>query len=75
MPQKVPISDMKIRLKGTKMAQNPLYAARNGKGAFRDMYQKQKIVCELEISENQIKDGKTRDAAVALSVIKETYGL
>lgn len=47
MPRTVPIKEGKIRLKGAKMTQNPLYSTRNGyddcKDAFRDMFQTKKL--------------------------------
>ncbi len=47
MPRTVPIKEGKIRLKGAKKTQNPLYSTRNGYGnckdAFRDMFQTKKL--------------------------------
>ena len=43
--------------------------------AFEEMHQKEQLYRELEISENEIRGGKTRSAREALSDVRENYGL
>ncbi|MGI6556804.1 MAG: type II toxin-antitoxin system Phd/YefM family antitoxin [Eubacteriaceae bacterium] len=86
MPHIIPIKDLKDTAKISEMchkSSEPIYVTKNGYGdmvlmsmeAFEEMIQKEKLYCELEISENQIKAGKTRDAWEALAEVKEKYGL
>lgn len=43
--------------------------------AFEEMHQEEQLYHELEISENEIRGGKTRSAREALSDVRENYGL
>ena len=43
--------------------------------AFEEMHQKEQLYRELEISENEIRGGKTRSAREALSDVRKNYGL
>lgn len=86
MPQIIPIKDLKDTAKVSEMCHDtsdPIFVTKNGYGdmvlmsmeSFEEMHQREKLYRELEISEQQIKEGKTRDARVALSELREKYGL
>lgn len=42
---------------------------------FEEIDQKEQLYRELEISENEIRSGRTREAREALSDIRKKYGL
>lgn len=62
---------------------DPIFVMKNGYGdmvlmsleTLENMFQRQKLYRELDISERQIKDGKTRGAREALADVREKYGL
>ncbi len=43
--------------------------------AAKDIYGKWEMYSDIELSEQQIKEGKTKNAKAALSAVKEKYGL
>ena len=43
--------------------------------AYEDIYRKEQLYRELDISENQIESGKTRGAREGLSDLRKKYGL
>nr|WP_245304969.1 hypothetical protein [Galactobacillus timonensis] len=43
--------------------------------AYEEIYQKEQLYRELEISENEIRGGKTREAREALADVRKNYGL
>ena len=86
MPQIIPIKDLKDTAKVSEMCHkspDPIFVTKNGYGdmvlmsmeTFEEIYQKDQLYHELEISENEIRDGKTRSAREALSDVKKNYGL
>jgi len=86
MPQIIPIKDLKDTAKVSEMCHksaDPIFVTKNGYGdmvlmsmeTFEEMHQKEQLYRELEISENEIRGGKTRPAREALSDVRENYGL
>ena len=64
-------------------AEEPIYITKNGYGdmvmmsmeLFESMQKKWTMYSDIELSEQQIKEGKTKNAKKALSAMRETYGL
>lgn len=86
MPQIVPIKELKDTARVSEMchkSSEPIFVTKNGYGdmvlmsmeTFETMYQRQKLYRELDISERQIKDGKTKEVREALADVREKYGL
>ena len=86
MPRIIPIKDLKDTAKVSEMCHksaDPIFVTKNGYGdmvlmsmeTFEEMHQKEQLYRELEISENEIRGGKTRSAREALSDVRENYGL
>ena len=86
MPQIIPIKDLKDTAKVSEMCHksaDPIFVTKNGYGdmvlmsmeTFEEMHQKEQLYRELEISENEIRGGKTRSTREALSDVRENYGL
>ena len=86
MPQIIPIKDLKDTAKVSEMchkSSEPIFVTQNGYGdmvlmsmeAFEEIYQKEQLYRELEISENEIRGGKTREAREALADVRKNYGL
>ena len=86
MPQIMPIKDLKNTSKISEMCHNadePIYITKNGYGdmvlmsieLFEATQKKWNIYSDIELSEKQIKDGKTKDARKALSTVREKYAL
>ena len=86
MPQIIPIKDLKDTAKVSEMCHksaDPIFVTKNGYGdmvlmsmeTFEEMHQKEQLYRELEISENEIRGGKTRSAREALSDVRKNYGL
>ena len=86
MPQIIPIKDLKDTSNISDMchkADEPIYVAKNGYGdmvlmsiEYYEATQKQlQIYKDIELSEKQIKEGKTKDARKALASVREKYGL
>ncbi len=86
MPQIMPIKDLKdtssISEKCHK-SNEPIYITKNGYGdmvimsieLFEKTQKQWNLYSDIELSEQQIKDGKTKNARKALSSVKEKYGL
>ena len=86
MPQIVPIKDLKdtsaISEKCHK-SDEPIYITKNGYGdmvlmsieLYEATQKKWNMYSEIELSEQQIKEGKVKDAKKALSSVREKYGL
>lgn len=86
MPQIIPIKDLKdtstISEKCHK-ADEPIYITKNGYGdmvlmsieLYESTQKKLKMYSEIELSEQQIKNGNVKDARTALSSIREKYDL
>ncbi|MDL2295456.1 type II toxin-antitoxin system Phd/YefM family antitoxin [Lachnospiraceae bacterium OttesenSCG-928-E19] len=86
MPQIIPIKDLKNTSEISDMchkAEEPIYITKNGYGDMVIMsvenYEKTihqlNLYRELEISEQQISDGRTKDARSSLSFMREKYAL
>ena len=86
MPQIIPIKDLKDTAKVSEMchkSSEPIFVTKNGYGdmvlmsmeAYEEIYQKEQLDRELEISENEIRGGKTREAREALADVRKNYGL
>lgn len=86
MPQIIPIKDLKNTSEISELCHNseePIYITKNGYGDMvimsMDVYEQNmkqlNLYRELEISENQIREGKTKDARESLASVRERYGL
>lgn len=86
MPQIIPIKDLKNTSEISDLchkSQEPIYITKNGYGDMvimsMDIYEstmkQMNILRELEISENQIKEGKVKDAKSSLASLRERYEL
>lgn len=86
MPQIIPIKDLKKTAEISELCHKtnePIYITKNGYGDMvimsMEMYEKtmQKIDMyrEIEISEEQLREGRTKDARESLAAMKEKYGL
>ena len=86
MPQIIPIKDLKDTSNISDMchkADEPIYVTKNGYGdmvlmsiEYYEATQEQlQIYKDIELSEKQIKEGKTKDARKALASVREKYGL
>ena len=86
MPKILPIKELKNTAIISEMchkADEPIYITKNGYGdmvlmsieLFETIQKKWSMYSDIEVSEHQIKEGKTKDARKALSDVKEKYGL
>ena len=86
MPQIIPIKELKNTSEISELCHKtnePIYVTKNGYGDMvimsMEMYEKimKKIDLyrEIEISEEQLKAGKTKEAKQSLATMKEKYGL
>ena len=86
MPQIMPIKELKNTSNVSEMchkSDEPIFITKNGYGdmvlmsieLFEAMQKKLSMINDIEISEQQIKDGKTKDAKEALLAVREKYGL
>ena len=86
MPQIIPIKDLKNTSEISEMChsvQEPIFITKNGYGdmvlmsmeTYEEQYNKERLYRELEISEQQIKEGKVKDAINALDTMKKKYAL
>lgn len=86
MPQIIPIKDLKNTSEISDLchkSQEPIYITKNGYGDMvimsMDIYEstmkQMNILRELEISENQVKEGKVKDAKSSLASLRERYEL
>ncbi len=86
MPQIIPIKDLKDTAKVSEMCHKstePVFVTKNGYGdmvlmsmeTFEKMFQKEQLYRDLEMSEDDIREGKTRGAREALSDVSKKYGL
>jgi PHD/YefM family antitoxin component YafN of YafNO toxin-antitoxin module len=86
MPQIMPIKDLKDTSHISEMchkAEEPIFITKNGYGdmvmmsmeLFESMQKKWSMYSDIELSEQQIKEGKTKDARKSLSAVREKYGL
>ena len=86
MPQIIPIKDLKNTANVSELCHTlnePIYITKNGYGDMvlmsMDYYEatqkRWQMYADLELSEEQIDQGKTRDAKKALQSVRAKYGL
>ena len=86
MQQIMPIKDLKDTSHISEMchkADEPIFITKNGYGdmvlmsmeLFEATQKKWNMYSDIELSEHQIKEGKTKDARKALSAVRDKYGL
>ncbi|MBQ4522234.1 MAG: type II toxin-antitoxin system Phd/YefM family antitoxin [Lachnospiraceae bacterium] len=86
MPQIIPIKDLKNTSEISELchkSEEPIYITKNGYGDLvimsMDIYEQTmkqlNFYRELELSEKQIKEGKTKDARESLASMRERYAL
>ena len=86
MPQIIPIKDLKDTANISELCHTlnePIYVTKNGYGDmvlmsmdyYEAMRKKWEIYTDLETSEEQIAQGKTKDAKMALQSVRTKYGL
>ena len=86
MPQIIPIKDLKDTANVSKLCHTlnePIYITKNGYGDMvlmsMDYYENTRkrweMYADLEVSEEQIALGKTKDAKTALQSVRAKYGL
>ncbi len=86
MPQIIPIKDLKNTSEISNMCHRtdePIYITKNGYGdmvimsieSFEAAMKQLKMYKDIEISERQIEEGKTKDAKAVLLNMRERYGL
>ena len=86
MPQIIPIKDLKDTARVSELCHQvdePIFITKNGYGdmvlmsmeLFETTRKKWEMYSDIEMSEKQIKQGKTKDARKALRTVREKYGL
>ena len=86
MPQIIPIKDLKDTANVSELCHTlnePVYITKNGYGdmvlmsmdCYEALRKKWEMYADLEISEEQISQGKTKDAKKALQSVRTKYGL
>lgn len=86
MPQIIPIKELKNTSNVSEIchkSNEPIYITKNGYGdmvlmsieLYEATRKKWNMYSDIEISEQQIKDGKIKNAKEALSDVREKYGL
>lgn len=86
MPQIIPIKDLKDTSKISDMCHEsiePIYVTKNGYGdmvvmsmeTYEEMNHKKYIYDELAAAEEDIKEGRTRDAFESLNEMRKKYGI
>ena len=86
MPQIIPIKDLKNTSEISNMCHRtdePIYITKNGYGdmvimsieTFEAAMKQLEMYQDIEISERQIEEGKTKDAKAVLLNMRERYGL
>ena len=86
MPQIIPIKDLKDTSKVSELCHKtnePIYITKNGYGdmvimsmeVFEESRRQWSMYKDIELSEEQIKNGKTKDAQKALKSVRDKYGL
>jgi len=86
MPQIIPIKDLKDTSTVSELCHNtnePIFITKNGYGdmvimsmeVFEENKKLWSMYRDIELSEEQIKDGKTKDAKKALKSVRGKYGL
>lgn len=86
MPQIIPIKDLKDTANVSELCHSlnePVYITKNGYGdmvlmsmdCYEALRKKWEMYADLEISEEQISQRKTKDAKKALQSVRTKYGL
>ena len=86
MPQIMPIKDLKDTSSISEKCHNanePIFITKNGYGdmvimsieLFEETQKKWGMYSDIELSEQQIKESKTKNARKALSAVSDKYGL
>lgn len=86
MPQIIPIKDLKNTSEISELcnkSEEPIYVTKNGYGdmvimsmaVYENIMRQLNMYRELEISEQQIAEGKTKDARCSLTAMRERYGI
>lgn len=86
MPQIIPIKDLKKTSEISEMCHNtnePVFITKNGYGdmvimsmeAYEEAMKKLDIYRNIEISEEQVKNGQVKDAKKSLENLREKYEL
>lgn len=86
MPQIIPIKDLKNTSEISELCHStnePIYITKNGYGdmvimnmeVYEQLSKQLQMYRDLDYSEQQIKEGKTKDARKALSSMREQYGI
>lgn len=86
MPQIIPIKDLKNTSEISEMchkSNEPIYITKNGYGDMvimsMEMYENAmrqlSIYRDIELSEQQIENGQTKDAQTSLTRMREKYGI
>ena len=86
MPRIIPIKDLKNTTKVSEMCHEtdePVFVTKNGYGdmvvmsmeTYESSMKMQQIYRDLEVSEQQVVEGKTKDARLSLAQLREKYGL
>lgn len=86
MPRIIPIKDLKDTSKVSELCHKtnePIYITKNGYGdmvimsmeVFEESRRQWSMYKDIELSEEQIKNGKTKDAQKALKSVRDKYGL
>ncbi len=86
MPTIIPIKDLKDTANVSELCHKenePVYITKNGYGdmvimsmeVFESLRKKWAVYSDIELSEEQIRQGKTKNAREALNSMREKYGL
>jgi len=86
MPQIIPIKDLKNTSEISELCHStnePIYITKNGYGdmvimnmeAYEQLSKQLQMYRDLDYSEQQITEGKTKDAKKALSSMRERHGI
>ena len=86
MPQIIPIKDLKNTSEISDMChktEEPIYVTKNGYGdmvimsmaVYENTMRQLNMYRELELSEQQIAEGKTKEARHSLTSMRERYGI
>ena len=86
MPQIIPIKDLKDTSNVSELCHKtnePIYITKNGYGdmvimsmeVFEEFRRQWSMYKDIELSEEQIKNGKTKEAQKALKSVRDKYGL
>lgn len=86
MPQIIPIKDLKNTSEISELcnkSEEPIYVTKNGYGdmvimsmaVYENIMRQLNMYRELELSEQQIAEGKTKDARHSLTAMRERYGI